>query len=316
MSIDQVVLNFSPQGLGLLNAVLGLVMFGIALDIHPADFRRVATTPRSVLTGMVGQLLLLPALTWGLVVLLEPPPSIALGMMLVAACPGGNVSNFFTHVARGNTALSITLSGLSTLLAVLTTPLNLGFWASLYAPTAQLLKAVALDWGEMFQAVLLLLGLPLALGLLVGRRWPTLAARLRRPMRLLSLVAFALFVLGALVANFRNLVDHAGLVAGYVVLHNGLALVGGYVLARLARLSLPDARAVTLEVGIQNSGLGLILIFNFFGGLGGMALIAAAWGVWHLVSGGALAFAWSRRPPAGAMSPTAAVTPAGQGAER
>jgi len=296
MPMDQVALNFSPQGLALLNAVLALVMFGIALDIHVSDFRRVASAPRSVLTGMAGQVLLLPALTWVLVLLLQPPPSIALGMMLVAACPGGNVSNFYTHVARGNTALSITLSGLSTLLSVLTTPLNLAFWASLYGPTAQLLKAVELDWGEMVRAVLLLLGLPLAAGLLLGRYRPALAARLRRPMRLLSLLAFGLFVLGALAANFHHLLAHAGLVAGYVVLHNGLALAGGYALARLVRLPRGDARAVTIEVGIQNSGLGLVLIFNFFGGLGGMALIAAAWGVWHLVSGGLLAAAWSRRP--------------------
>lgn len=296
--VDLVRLNFNPQSLGLLNAILGLVMFGVALDLKLADFRGVLTLPKATLIGMLGQFVLLPAFTYLLVLAIRPAPSIALGMILVAACPGGNVSNFLTHHARGNTPLSVTMTALSTLAAIVMTPVNLSFWGGLHPQGAQILREVALNPLEMVVAVLLLLGVPMAAGLFVSHRLPRLAARLRTPMRWFGLVALGLFVIGALAANWRYFLDYVGYVVFAVFLHNGLALATGYWAARVSGLPERDRRAVSIEVGIQNSGLGLILIFNFFDGLGGMAIVTAWWGVWHLISGLTVATWWSRRVPA------------------
>ena len=165
------------------------------------------------------------------------------------------------------------------------------------ATTAAILKAVALDPLDMLLAVALLLGLPMAAGMLIGHRFPRLVARVQRPVRAASLVIFGLFVVGALAANWRHFVDWVGVVVIAVFLHNALAIASGWSAARAAGLSERDRRAVAIEVGIQNSALGLILIFNFFGGLGGMAIVTAWWGIWHLVSGLTVASWWSRRDP-------------------
>jgi BASS family bile acid:Na+ symporter len=296
--MDLVRLNFNPQSLWVLNAIIGAVMFGVALDLKLSDFRSVLALPKPALIGMTAQFILLPAFTFLLVMLIRPAPSIALGMMLVAACPGGNISNFLTHYARGNTALSISLTAVSTAAAIVMTPLNLSFWGGLNPDTAKLLAEVALDPLDMLLAVALLLGLPLVLGMMVNHRLPRLAARLRKPMKILSLGVFGLFVVGALVANWQYFFKYVGFVVVAVFLHNAVALATGYFAARFSGLPERDRRALAIEVGIQNSALGLILIFNFFGGLGGMAIVTAWWGIWHIVSGLTIGTWWAnRRPP-------------------
>lgn len=295
--IDAVRLNFSPQSLWALNAIIGLVMFGVALELKPRDFKAVLVTPRPVLIGLAAQFVLLPALTWLLVLAIRPAPSVALGMMLVAACPGGNVSNFLTHHARGNTALSVSMTAVSTAVAIVMTPLNLSLWAGMYAPTAAILRSVSLDPLDMLLAVALLLGLPMAAGMAIGHRFPRGVARVQRPVRAASLAVFGLFVVGALAANWRHFVDWVGVVVFVVLLHNATAIASGWAAARAAGLPERDRRAVAIEVGIQNSALGLILVFNFFGGLGGMAIVTAWWGIWHLISGLTVATWWSRRDP-------------------
>lgn len=296
--IDLVRLNFNPQSLWALNFIIGLVMFGVALDLKTSDFKAVLSSPKPVLIGLAGQFILLPAFTFLLVLAIRPAPSIALGMMLVAACPGGNISNFLTHYAKGNTALSITMTAISTAVAIIMTPLNLSLWGGLHPQASQILKVVALDPFEMLLAVFLLLGLPMAAGMWAGYRWPRVAARVQKPMKIFSIGVFGLFVLGALAANWRYFLDYVGFVVLAVFLHNGLALLTGYYAARFTGLPERDRRAVSIEVGIQNSALGLILIFNFFDGLGGMAIVTAWWGIWHIISGLSVATFWSRRPPA------------------
>ena len=294
--IDQIELRFDATGLLILQVILALVMFGIALDLRPADFGRVLSMPKAPIVGLTAQWLLLPAVTWALIAFFRPDASLALGMMLVAACPGGNISNFFTHLAKGSTALSVSMSAVSTIGAVVMTPLNFGFWASRYGPTDDLLRRVALDPVDMLFTVGLLLGLPIMVGMTVAGQKPELAARLRRPMKWLSLAFFALFVIAALAANFDLFLRHGHLIVGWVLGHNAVALALGWTTARAARLSQRERRAITIEVGIQNSGLGLVLIFSFFGGLGGMALVTAWWGVWHLISGWAVATLFARTP--------------------
>lgn len=294
--IDEIVLNFSPASLTLLNVILSVVMFSIALDLKVQDFRELTRNFRAFATGMVSQFIALPALTFLLILVLEPRPSIALGLILVAACPGGNISNFLSHRAQGNLALSVSMTAFSTAVCPLLTPLNIAFWGSLYGPTREILRQTAIDPVSVLTTVLLLLVLPMTLGMLVNARWPDLAQRLRKPLRWLSMLIFLAFIVAALAANWGFFLGYVGQVAGLVFLHNGLALLAGFVLATLMRLPDADRRAITIETGIQNSGLGLILIFAFFGGLGGMTVVAAFWGIWHAVSGLALASLWARRP--------------------
>lgn len=294
--IDQIHLNFNAAGLAVLNVVLGFVMFGVALDMRPADFRRALATPKAGLIGLGAQFFLLPALTYVLVLVIDPWPSMALGMILIASCPGGNVSNFMTHFARGSTALSVTMSAVSTCAAIVMTPLNLTFWGTLYPPTRAVLRQVALDPKDLFVTVAVILGVPIAAGMWIAARFPNVAAKIRRPMKVFSLLFFAVFVLAALAANFDYFLRYVTHVAGLVFVHNAVALGSGYTAARLAGLVEGDRRAVAIEVGIQNSGLGLVLVFNFFGGLGGMAIVAAWWGIWHIVAGLTVATFWSRRP--------------------
>lgn len=295
-AIDAVTLNFSPASLMLLNAILAVVMFAIALDLKPAQFGALIRAPRPVIAGFLAQFLALPAATYLLVLVVQPQPSVALGLILVAACPGGNISNFLSHRAGGNTALSVSLTGLATFGAIVLTPLNIALWGGLYAPTRAILVETAIDPVQVAITVVFLLIVPLALGMALNSLRPALAARIRRPLQILSMVIFVGFIVAALAANWTYFLDLAGLIAGLVVAHNALALGLGFGVATLAGLSARDRRSVTLETGIQNSGLGLILIFAFFNGLGGMAVVAAFWGMWHAVSGLALAVWWGRHP--------------------
>jgi BASS family bile acid:Na+ symporter len=296
--LDAVRLNFSPGSLVVLNFVLAFVMFGVALDMKLTDFKGITAAPRAVLIGMLSQFLLLPAAAWALTMVAKPQASIALGVILVACCPGGNISNFLTNFARGNTALSVTMTAFSTVGALFFTPFNTSLWGALNPSTHEILREVAIDPVEMFLAVAVLLVIPALIGMSVARRWPAFAARARRPFRILSLVVFMAFVLIALAANWDYFLRYTRRVVLVVFLLNALGLLIGYWASKAAGLVAADRRAVSLETGIQNSGLGLILIFNFFGGLGGMAITAAWWGIWHILSGLTVAGWWRRHPPA------------------
>lgn len=296
--IDEAVLDFSAGSLTLLNAILAVVMFSIAIDLKPRDFGILARAPKPLVIGLASQFLLLPALTWLLVIATRPQASVALGLILVAACPGGNISNFITHRAGGNAALSVSMTAFATVGAILLTPLNIAFWGNLYGPSAEILRATAIDPVRIAITVGLMLVLPLILGVTLNVRRPDVTARLRRPLQWLSMAIFVAFILVALAANWDLFLAFAGGIAGLVIVHNALALGGGFALATIAGLSAFDRRAVTIETGIQNSGLGLVLIFGFFGGLGGMAIVAAFWGIWHAISGLALASVMARREAA------------------
>jgi BASS family bile acid:Na+ symporter len=293
--LDQLRINFDSESLWVMNLALALVMFGIALEIRPADFRRIFRNPRAVLTGVSCQFLLLPALTFLLIWWWEPLPSLALGMFLVASCPGGNVSNFMSHLAGGNTALSVSLTALATLLAVVMTPLNFQGWGGLYGPTEALLTEVHINLWEMVRLVGLLLGVPLLAGMLFGAWKPGLAGRMARWFKMGSLLFFVFLIFVALYDNRDIFLEYVGWVFALVFFHNLAAMSLGFSAGRIMGLVPGDVKSITIETGIQNSGLGLLLIFTFFEGLGGMALVAAFWGIWHLVSGLLLASIWGRK---------------------
>lgn len=294
--IDQVRLNFNPQGLFAINAAIGLMMLGVALELKLDDFRRIFVAPKAPMIGLAAQFILLPAFTFLLTLILHPPPSIALGMILIAACPGGNLSNIITYLARGNCAVSVSMTAVSTAAANFMTPFNLAFWGGLNPQTAHILKAVSLRPFDVFINIFIILGIPLITGLVLSRVFPSLVEKARKPFKMFSLIVFIGIVLVALVANWQNFINYVGLVFIGVLIHNALALNLGYWSGRLLGLNESDTRAVSIEVGIQNSGLGLVLIFNFFDGLGGMAIITAWWGIWHIIAGLIAAFIFSRRP--------------------
>ncbi len=293
-SLDDLRLNLNQDSLWVLNLCLALIMFGVALDLKVSDFKRLIDTPKASIVGLTSQFILLPFVTFLLVLVIEPQPSIALGMMLVAACPGGNISNFLTHLSKGNTALSVSLTAVGTVLAIVMTPFNLELWAGLYPPTALLLKEVQLDALDLFKAILLLAGLPLTIGMIFAHHMPVLAAKVSRGVKPMSILIFLAFVIIAFANNIDHFLNYIHLVLIIVFIHNAAALLTGYWAARLSGLSKEDQKTIAIETGIQNSGLGLLLIFSFFNGLGGMAIVAAWWGIWHIISGLIIATYWSR----------------------
>lgn len=293
-SIDAISLNFEPGSLVALNVILGLIMFGIALSLRVSDFRDVAKRPRAPLIGLTAQFLLLPAATWVLTRLLDLPPSISLGMILVSSCPGGNISNFIAHLSHANTALSVSVTAVSTAMAVVMTPLNVSFWGSMSPDTRAVLTDFSIDPFDMFLNVLILLGVPLIAGMSVRAKWPELADRAQKPFKVLSILLFVALVVVAFQSNFQAFIAVIGVIFIPVALHNALAWAVGYSAASAAQLPKEDVRAVAIEVAIQNSGLGLVLIFAFFEGLGGMAVIAGWWGIWHIIAGLTVAAFWSR----------------------
>lgn len=303
-SLDDVTLNLDAGARAGLSIILALMMFSVGLGLTLDDFRRVLRRPGIILFGTVLQVAVLPGLTYLLACVVAPTPSIALGMMVVAACPSGNASNVLTQAAHGDTALSVSLTALASSLAVITTPFNIVFWSGLQPSTAHLMSAIGLDRGAFLSETALTLGLPLMTGLLLSEQASRAAERLRKPLHTFALLALGGFIVAALITNGAPLATAGWLIFPVLVVQDAMALGLGYAAARVAGLSDSARRAFTFETGIRNSGLGLVILLGHFKGLGGAALITAGWGVWHLISGGALAAWWSSRPPVRTSPPT------------
>lgn len=308
-SLDQLELNLSPGNLTALNLILGFIMFGVALGIDYRDFTIIFRRPKAVLIGLSGQLIILPFLTVVLIYLLGDlvTPGMAMGMILVSSCPGGNVSNFMVHLARGNTALSVSLTAFSTVGAIITTPLNFLLWGSVYSRfildnDTPLLRSLEIDPFEVGKTVVLLLGIPLMLGMLAARYLPAITEKIDRPIRILSVLAFVAIVVVAFQKNADAFTTHISAIFLIVLLHNLIIITGGWHWGRWWKLDRRDRRSVSIEMGIQNTGLGLVLLLNpsIFPPelpIGGMAAIAAWWGIWHIISGLALASLWRGKMP-------------------
>lgn len=296
LPVDEIRLNFNPASLAVLNAVLAFLMFGIALDTRAEDFRRLVRMPMAFAVGIVAQFLFLPAITFLLTLIVQPGPSIALGMILVACCPPGNVSNILTHRANGNVALSVSMTAVSNAISIVAMPLNLAFWGSIHPTASGLLRSIALDPMQMLLHILMIIGVPFVLGIACARQFPRWTERFKKPLRILSFLTLIGFIVGAIAGNWRYFLDYVGLVLLVVALHDALAFGLGWTVARAARLSDYDRRAMSIEVGIRNAGLGLGIIFSFFDGLGGMAVVAGVWGFWDIIAGLLLAAWWARRP--------------------
>lgn len=269
----------------LLNFILGAMIFGLSLDIRPRDFLQVIKSPRAPAAGLIAQFLFLPAATFFVTIIVDLHPAIELGMMLVASCPGGAISNFITLLARGNVALSLSMTAASSLLAIILLPINFTFWASLNPDTAAYLQAVEVDGVSIFKMLLIVLAVPLALGQLVRHWAPSFADRVHKTLKPMSIIVLLTFVVVAVSQNWDHFLSDFALMFTIVFFHNALAFMLGYISARIGKLHGSDARAVTIEVGIQNSSLAMTIIFSQFAAESNMLLIAAFWGTWHIISG-------------------------------
>lgn len=293
--LDKIRLNLGAGSMRVINITLAFIMFGVALNMRISGFKELLKRPRPIIAGFISQFVLMPAATFLLILWLKPPTSVALGMVLVAACPGGNVSNFISTLAKGNIELSVALTALATISAVMMTPFNFAFWGGLYANASGLVIPISIDWWQMTKIVLMLLGVPILIGMLVRHYLPRIADKIEKPMKWFSIIFFLGIVVGAIMQNLTYFKVYAGLIAGIVLLHNFIAFFTGYSFASVMRVRQRERRTITIETGIQNSGLALVLIVNphLFNGLGGMAFIAAFWGIWHIVSGMIVGGTWS-----------------------
>lgn len=307
--LDQLKLNFNSEGLFVLNLVLAFVMFGVALEVKPAHFKEVFQKPKSAFIGFLSQFIILPFLTFLFAILISDyiTVGVALGMIMVASCPGGNISNFISHLAKGNAALSVSLTGISSLGAIILTPFNFSFYGNLFIQYAErhsdLVQPLTIDPKQMFITVFIILGIPLIAGLQFSRFFPKLTQKIIRPIKTFSILAFIGFIVVAFSNNFTHFIRHFEWVTVIVFFHNLIALLSGYYLAKFTRLKTINHRTISIETGIQNSGLALVLIFNpkIFPPeleVGAMAYIAAWWGIWHIIAGLLMAHFWRKKPVA------------------
>lgn len=298
--IDNIRLNFSEGGLLYMNITLAIIMFGVALDIKFEHFKNIIQFPKSAILGIFSQIVVLPALTYMLVMVLNPPPSIAMGMILIAACPGGNISNFISALAKANVALSVSLTAVSTLTATFVTPINFAFWGGMYVNYFEKAKhlniPIEIEFLQMAQTVFILLGLPLILGMWFGHKFPKISMKYQKKIRITSIVLYMTFIAGALIANAKYIPSVIIPLGFVVLLLNAQTLFTGYFVGTIFRISRADRRTISIETGIQNSGLALVLIFNpkLFDANGGMAFMAAWWGIWQMITGIGLAYLLSK----------------------
>ena len=293
--LDQAVLKFDNKNIFIMNLSLGFIMFGVALQLKIDDFMRVFSAPKSVLIGFISQFIALPFLTFLVVWIFKPMPSVAMGMMIVAACPGGNISNFMTSLANGNTALSVCMTAIASVCAVFMTPLNISLYGGLYEPTSFILEEVSLNFFAMLEIVGMILLIPLVLGMLLRYYKPKIADSLHLFTHYGSMLIFGLIIVFAFIANMDLFLKYIHLVIFVVFVHNTLGIFTGFGLAKLFKLPSKDKKTLAIETGIQNSGLGLGLIFSFFDGMGGMVIVAGWWGIWHIISGLSLAYFFKNR---------------------
>jgi BASS family bile acid:Na+ symporter len=308
-ALNSISINFGEGGMAIVNIILAFVMFGVALGIKPRTFKDVFANPKSVIVGVLSQWVALPAVTFIIALALSPwiTPMIALGMILVASCPGGNISNFVSSLSKGNIELSVSMTAITTAFAPIVTPFNFFLWGTLYSHIISIkadIPTLVIPFMPMLEQILLLLGVPIVLGLLFSRYFPNATKKITKPAQILSVLLFIGMVIVSFSQNFQLFLDNIFYVFFIVMIHNACALGSGFVLGTLTRVSTADRRSLTIETGIQNSGLGLILLFNtsifpaeiWHGHYGGMLFITAWWGIWHIVSGLTVAYLFRRTP--------------------
>lgn len=264
--------------------LLGIVMFGMGLTLEPVDFKLVLRKPLSIIGGVLAQFTIMPLAAFIIAYLLNLPPELAAGLVLLGSVPGGTASNVMVYLARGNLPLSITMTSFSTLLAPIVTPLLLLLLAGQWLPV---------DPVSMFMSIIQVIIIPITLGFIVRRIMPVIVNKGIKVVPLISVTAIIIIVSAVVSGNVEEIANAGLIVFIAVVLHNGLGLLIGYFIAKFMGLSESERRAISIEVGMQNSGLGVALATAHFGPLA--ALPSALGAVWHNISGPILATFWSKR---------------------
>ncbi|MBR0274783.1 MAG: bile acid:sodium symporter family protein [Prevotella sp.] len=278
LAFPNVLGQISPK---VINYLLGVVMFGMGLTLNLQDFKVVFSRPKDVVTGCVAQFTIMPLLAWVLSKLFHLDEALALGVVLVGCCPGGTASNVITYLAKGDLALSVGMTGVSTLMAPILTPLLTWMLAG---------KSVNVDVASMFLSILWIVILPIILGLVVKGLWPKFTERATDYLPAFSSVAIAFIVAIVIAANADKLLAGGLLIVVVVMLHNICGLSLGYMIGRLLKLSEPKKRAISIEVGMQNSGLASSLATIHFAAYPLATIPGAIFSVWHNLSGTAVAY--------------------------
>ena len=313
LSLDTLNINLGSGEMIIVNFILAFVMFGVALSIRMSTFKNVFRKPKSVILGLALQWLALPALTCLLTIVLNPfiTPMVALGMILVASCPGGNISNFLSSLSKGNVELSVSMTAISTLFASIITPFNFWFWGTHYCRFAALkndIPTLEIPFAEILSQIVLILGVPIVLGLVFSHKFPNISKKIIKPTQVLSVLFFIGMVVVSLTQVLTGLEQRWEVYAAIlcalviVVIHNATALCTGYFGGKFTKATVKDCRTLAIEIGIQNSGLALALLFNpaifsptIWGSNGGMVIVAALWGIWHIIAGLTVSYFFRRK---------------------
>ena len=269
-----------------INYLLGVVMFGMGLTLNLHDFQIVFSRPKDVIIGCLAQFTVMPLLAWILSRLFALDEALALGVVLVGCCPGGTASNVITYLAKGDLALSVGMTGVSTLLAPLMTPLLTWALAG---------KSVDVNVVSMFLSILWVVILPIAAGLVVKWLWPRFTEQATDYLPAFSSIAIAFIVAIIIAANASKLLAGGGVILLVVMLHNLCGLSIGYLIGSLLRLTSAKKRAISIEVGMQNSGLASSLATIHFAAYPLATIPGAIFSVWHNISGAAVAYLYRRR---------------------
>lgn len=284
-TLDNFQLELGGTSEAALAFTLALMMFAVALGLRTEHFRFFKEQPRIYIGGVIAQIVGLPLITLILCFILTPLPSIALGMILVACCPGGSASNLLALFGKANTALSVSLTATSSLVAAFITPISILFWCGLYPPTRNLLTEINLDTAGFLTQTLVILALPLFLGMMLAKLMPTLSAKLQKPLAAMGGLGLIAIIVFACIQYFSVFISMGVMIFAIVIMHNSLAFLLGYVTGRITGADIPSCRALTFEVGIQNSGLGIVILVTQLGGFGGAGAVAGLWGTWHVING-------------------------------
>lgn len=269
----------------LINYLLGLVMFGMGLTLNLQDFKIVFSRPRDVIVGCLAQFTIMPLLAWGLSRLFSLDEALTLGVVLVGCCPGGTASNVITYLAKGDLALSVGMTGVSTLLAPFLTPILTWLLAG---------KTVDVNIVSMFLSILWVVILPIVVGFIVKRLWPKFTEATVAYLPAVSTLAIAFIVAIIISANAHKLLLGGFVIVGVVMLHNLSGLGLGYLIGRWLKLSSPKRKAVSIEVGMQNSGLASSLATIHFAIYPMATIPGAIFSVWHNISGAIVARLYSK----------------------
>ncbi|MEG9475911.1 bile acid:sodium symporter family protein [Mannheimia indoligenes] len=265
--------------------LLGIVMLGMGLTLTFKDFAEVTKNPKSVIIGVIAQFVVMPSVAYGLAKAFNLPPDLAIGVILVGCCPGGTSSNVMTYLARGNTALSVACTTISTLLAPVLTP------AIFYLFASQWLEINAT---AIFISVLQMVLLPIFVGVVIRTIFKQKVEQFSQTMPLISVIAIVLIVTAVVSVSRDRIIESGLLIFAVVALHNGLGYLIGYLASRLFKLPIADSKAVAIEVGMQNSGLGAALAALHFKANPVIAVPSAVFSFWHNISGPILAMIFAK----------------------